>query len=701
MGRRGRPPYPDILTPREWEVVSLLRQGLNNPQIAEQLGIGISRDGAKYHVSEIIGKLGVTSRFEAAVWQPTQIPWWRTATPAFLAWPFRNLLSGSAPKAAGGTAMAASATIIGLTLTAVGSLGTLAGVIWLSAIRSGFEFPRRYGPLTIRRALIVTAAAAPLAVVGYLISDARNIPYLLAVFLAGGSLVTFGIALGLSLVARVRNGGSRAWSVTVGAVVALVITSLISLGTFIDDGDFPSSLILVGFAVLLISTVGGVLWLPVALIRRRGRSATAAFVWSAASLAVVGGIGFGILIRFGAAPTIEGLELLAVTLDEERDAPMAGVYVHGSYAFVGGQSTSYPKKGRHKQGIRILDISNPAAPQLVGRIPLRSVEKFNTSGEDAHSHGDAVATRIESAAFQGDVAIVLQGIPDTFTVGENPLPYGIWDVTDPANPQFLSVLNLGNHYQFDYQGDKPNDDKAAHGHYFYAVYTTGQAANGHNDAQNMAIVDLSDPRNPVVVGDWHDSGLQGSLTGLSLNVAGTRAYIVGRKVIPEDGGHRHTESVLHVLDVHDPTAPVELGRYVYPHQKHLPYAVPNKDDTLVVFADGSGPCGQKAAIRLLDVSDPSSIHELSAFQLSGSDRCYLWGSENVGEATDIAVKGNLVYSTWMGGGLRVIDISDPTNPVEAGKFILSPGSPWLSDVALYGDVVLATEIWAEGLYLLR
>ena len=424
-------------------------------------------------------------------------------------------------------------------------------------------------------------------------------------------------------------------------------------------------------------------------------------MWSAASLAVVGGIGFGILIRFGAAPTIEGLELLAVTLDEQRDAPMAGVYVHGSYAFVGGQSTSYPIKGRHEQGIRILNIFDPADPQLVGRIPLRSVEKFNTGGDDPHSHGDAVATRIESAAFQGDVAIVLQGVPDTFTVDDYPLPYGIWDVTDPANPEFLSVLNLGNHYQFDYEGDKPNDDKAVHGHYFYAVYTTGQAANGHNDAHNMAIVDLSDPRSPVVVGDWHDTGLQGGLTGLSLNKGGTRAYIVGQKVIPEDGGHRHTENVLYVLDVRDPTAPVEIGRYVYPHQRYLAYAVPNDDDSLVVFADGSGPCGQKAALRFLDSSDPSSIHEVSVFELGGSDRCYLWGSENVGQAKDMVVKGDLVYSTWMGGGLRVIDISDPANPVEVGKFILSPGSPWLSDVAMYGDVVLATEIWAEGLYILR
>ena len=601
--------------------------------------------------------------------------------------------------------MATGATIIGLTLTAIGSLGTLGGVIWLSAIRSGYKSPRRYGPLTVRRVVIVTAAAAPLAMVGYLISDARNIPYLFAVLLAGGSLVTFGMALGLSLVARVRNGGSPALSVTVGAAVALVITSFISLGTFIGEGDFPSSLILVGFAVLIIATVGGVLWLPVALIRRRGRSATAAFVWSAASLAVVGGIGFGILIRFGAAPTIEGLELLAVTLDQERDAPMAGVYVHGNYAFVGGQSTSYPKKGRHKQGIRILDISDPADPQLVGRIPLRGVEKFNTGGEDPHSHGDAVATRIESAAFQGDIAIVINGIPDAFTVDEYPLPYGIWDVTDPANPEFLSVLNLGNYYQFDYEGDKPNDDKAVHGQYFYAVYRKGQVVDSH-DLRNyrdhhLAIVDLSDPRNPVVVGDWHDSGLQGSLTGLSLNKAGTRAYVVGQDAIAEDGGHRHTENVLYVLDVQDPTALVEIGRYVYPLQRSVAYAVPNDDDSLVIFADGSGPCGQKAALRVLDASDPSSIHEVSVFELGGSDRCYLWGTENVGEAKDMVVKGNLVYSTWMGGGLRVIDISDPVNPVEVEKFILSPGSPWLSDVALYSDVVLATEIWNPGLYILR
>lgn len=60
---RGRPPHPDILTPREWEVLELVEQGLTNEQIAAQLGI--STDGAKYHVAQILAKLGVSSRREA------------------------------------------------------------------------------------------------------------------------------------------------------------------------------------------------------------------------------------------------------------------------------------------------------------------------------------------------------------------------------------------------------------------------------------------------------------------------------------------------------------------------------------------------------------------------------------------------------------------------------------------------------------
>src|SRR5438132_12087355 len=74
MRRRGRPKHPDILTPREWEVLALLRDKLANPQIAERLGI--TRDAVKYHVSEIFSKVGVGTREEAAAWRPRERRGW-------------------------------------------------------------------------------------------------------------------------------------------------------------------------------------------------------------------------------------------------------------------------------------------------------------------------------------------------------------------------------------------------------------------------------------------------------------------------------------------------------------------------------------------------------------------------------------------------------------------------------------------------
>jgi DNA-binding CsgD family transcriptional regulator len=109
MGRRGRPPYPDILTPRQWEVLDLVRRGLSDQEIADALELTLA--GAKYHVSEILTKLGVASREEAAAWRPAEArqSWWQ-----------RGFALSLAAKAIGVAVVAAA--LVGVGLLAWGAL---------------------------------------------------------------------------------------------------------------------------------------------------------------------------------------------------------------------------------------------------------------------------------------------------------------------------------------------------------------------------------------------------------------------------------------------------------------------------------------------------------------------------------------------------------------------------------------------------
>jgi len=63
---RGRPPHDDTLTPTEWRIAHAVQHGMSNRQIAERRGI--SRDGVKYHVANILAKLGLRDRKELRHW---------------------------------------------------------------------------------------------------------------------------------------------------------------------------------------------------------------------------------------------------------------------------------------------------------------------------------------------------------------------------------------------------------------------------------------------------------------------------------------------------------------------------------------------------------------------------------------------------------------------------------------------------------
>jgi DNA-binding CsgD family transcriptional regulator len=67
--RRGRPPYPGILTPAEERVLDLVRAGLTNAEIAVRLGLSIST--VRYHLTNLHAKANSESREALRSWEPS------------------------------------------------------------------------------------------------------------------------------------------------------------------------------------------------------------------------------------------------------------------------------------------------------------------------------------------------------------------------------------------------------------------------------------------------------------------------------------------------------------------------------------------------------------------------------------------------------------------------------------------------------
>ena len=64
---RGRPQHDDQHTPAEWAVAEGVRHGLTNRQIAERRGVSL--DAVKFHVGNVLAKLGLENRRQLQRWE--------------------------------------------------------------------------------------------------------------------------------------------------------------------------------------------------------------------------------------------------------------------------------------------------------------------------------------------------------------------------------------------------------------------------------------------------------------------------------------------------------------------------------------------------------------------------------------------------------------------------------------------------------
>src|SRR5678809_1048714 len=89
---------------------------------------------------------------------------------------------------------------------------------------------------------------------------------------------------------------------------------------------------------------------------------------------------------------------------------------------------------------------------------------------------------------------------------------------------------------------------------------------------------------------------------------------------------------------------------------------------------------------VLDVTDLPRISALSSFEVSELDSPWSRAAPGRFGAHQFQehMEGTLVYCTWFSGGLRIVDVADPSAPQEVGHFIPEPAagrtSPQSNDV---------------------
>jgi len=190
------------------------------------------------------------------------------------------------------------------------------------------------------------------------------------------------------------------------------------------------------------------------------------------------------------------------------------------------------------------------------------------------------------------------------------------------------------------------------------------------DGEGLWVMDVSDPTHPMDVGFI--------------------PMLETKQVIEEDGYAFGIDARgLWVLDLLNPIAPEFIGF------KDTPF-VPLELSINKGFAYVRDDHG---ILRIFDLANPTSITEVGVYdppgqilgqEIVGNQIFVLRGLANENPLPSFSISGEYIYLADLDGGLRVIDISDPSTPIEIGSNTIQ-----VSDIQVIGDRAFIYEI-GEG-----
>jgi hypothetical protein len=377
--------------------------------------------------------------------------------------------------------------------------------------------------------------------------------------------------------------------------------------------------------------------------------------------------------------------------------PIVHAYGDRRVLFVGhhaGEGLNPLSGATERNGLSILDVTDPAAPQYLAHVPPTGSEANGTQHVQV-CDGAALPRADRSSVY----AIRTNG----------QLSYELLDVTDPATPKFLATIaETGT-------SSRPESDRGnRETHKFQWDCTTGIAylngtPQGWRVTRLLQAFDVGDPRAPGHVRDFGLVGYEPSATGPfpEPQVAGLhQPLVVGNRMYL--GYNSGDDGVLQIVDrdkflngdpqAREPLAPtpenllypqisrIDLPSYWGAHTAKPIYDVEiadyadnrdarTRDLLLVVSESETFRCQEPRDVLLIfDITEEGHPLPISTFQVpeEPGDFCHRggrFGPHSFADAYHPKFDKTLVVLAYFNGGVRVVDIRNPFVPVEAARFI--------------------------------
>lgn len=323
------------------------------------------------------------------------------------------------------------------------------------------------------------------------------------------------------------------------------------------------------------------------------------------------------------------------------------------------------------EGVSFVDISDPGHPVYVGELP-KTATSPGSGWRDVKVYRDHAYVVADGAGQHGIQIFDMRQLRDV-RPEDMPVTFAETNRYDGVASTHNIVINEETGFGF----------------------AVGNRSGGETCNGQLHMIDLSDPANPTFAGCFSQPDAGGTHDSQCVVYRGPDADYQGREICLNSNGGSFV-----IADVTDKQNPVTIVSTDYPllaytHQgwlteDHRYFYMNDELDEMNNLVSGT----RTLIWDVQDLDDPILAGEYTSDVMASDHNLY--------------IQGNTMYQSNYQAGMRVLDITDPLNPVEIGFFDTVPfgedeagfGGSW-SNYPYFKSGVIPITSRGEGLFLVR